>query len=184
MKHKNQAHIKLYVYRFKEDSPRASTGVKLIKNNLATRFNPNKKILGKTIILDPYSPIILSREDWDKGNLNIMVIDRSWNKLIEKKNTRIKWKFIKRKLPFFIASNPINCCKAYKLSSAEAISASLIILGYIEKANNILNHFKWGNQFFKLNKKIIEKYEKHQTRKELMKIEKEVITEILGTVKH
>ncbi len=86
----------------------------------------------------------------------ITAVDASWN-------NSDSWqdKFINkdaRRLPFLIAANPINYAKAGKLSTVEALAASLYILNFVTDAVNLLSKFKWGEQFVKLNKRALEEY--------------------------
>ena len=47
-----------------------------------------------------------------------------------------------RALPFLVASNPVNYGKPFKLTSLEAFSAALFILGEVEYAKELLNIYK------------------------------------------
>ncbi len=50
-----------------------------------------------------------------------------------------------------MAANPVNYGKWEKLTSAEAIAATLYITKFYDYANLILSKFSWGNEFFKIN---------------------------------
>jgi pre-rRNA-processing protein TSR3 len=63
-----------------------------------------------------------------------------------------------RSLPYLVASNPTHYGKPTTLSTAEALAAALFILGYRERARDILAGFKWGPTFFELNREPLEAY--------------------------
>jgi len=59
------------------------------------------------------------------------------------------------------------------LSTLEAFSAALIILGYNQLAEEILSLFKWGTSFLKLNETILKEYSAAKNRYELLTIERQ-----------
>lgn len=59
------------------------------------------------------------------------------------------------KVPFVVASNPVNYGVPYKLSCAEAIATALLVAGFSEEAEDVLSVFKWGSNFFVLNELFI-----------------------------
>lgn len=130
-------------------SPSKCSALKLKKLNL---LNLIEKIDGKrkeSIILDPFSPNQINIKDREIMLKNgLVVIDCSWNKILNLKRTN--WKN-GRKLPSFIAANPTNYGKWEKLCSAEAIAAALYITEFIDLSNKIISKFSWGNEFLKIN---------------------------------
>ena len=92
----------------------------------------------------------------------------SWNKIAR---VHIK-KFIgiHRKLPPLFAGNPINYSKLNKLTTAEAITAALFILGYYEIGKKIISKFNWGHSFIELNHNLLDDYSKLKSVEEIDKI--------------
>ncbi|MFP3268386.1 MAG: hypothetical protein RXO29_02205, partial [Desulfurococcales archaeon] len=60
---KKCSEIRLYVMRFSEDSPSASTGVKLYRLGVAERIGERRLYNLKGIILDPYAETLISKKD-------------------------------------------------------------------------------------------------------------------------
>lgn len=171
--------IKLYVLRLKEDSPRASTALKLIKLGLAHKLYRPERISSKLIVLDPFAEETISKDDLGIGIKGIVVVDRSWNRLLSSGGRLMRYSAkLRRRLPFFIAANPINYMQAQKLSSAEALAAAMIVLGCEDRAKDIMSKFKWGGSFFTINRQIIEAYLSAKSREELLHIEREMMRKV------
>ncbi|MBA3044327.1 DUF367 domain-containing protein, partial [archaeon] len=54
-------------------------------------------------------------------------------------------------------------------------AASLYILGFKSDAEKILGIYNWGEGFLKLNREILDEYEKVENSEEIMGIEKEFL---------
>jgi pre-rRNA-processing protein TSR3 len=76
-------------------------------------------------------------------------------------------------LPSLLAANPTNYSKVGKLSTAEALAASLLILGFREVADALMNKFKWGHTFFELNNYLLEDYARAENPMQIAEVEKE-----------
>ena len=57
-----------------------------------------------------------------------------------------------------VAVNPVNFGKPFKLTCAEAFAACLFLGGFENEAKFIMNHFKWGENFFNINQELFDKY--------------------------
>lgn len=139
----------------------------MVKFKIATDV---RKTTARNLVLDPFSKDFLLPKD----NLlvkSIVGIDCSWN-LADKAFSKT-FSGIKRKLPPLLAGNPVNYSKLHKLTTAEAISASLFILGFKDDALNLLNKFKWGHTFYELNQNLLEEYSKLKSEEDLFAVLKE-----------
>lgn len=137
---------------FYQDDPKKCTAAKMVKFGLAQNI---KKISAKGLVLDPFSEKTLLPKD--KSIIrSIIGIDCSWN-LADQAFSK-KFDGIKRKLPPLLAGNPINYSKLNKLTTVEALSASLYILGFKEQSLELLDKFKWGHTFYELNKNLLDEY--------------------------
>ncbi len=153
--------MKLQVLMFYQDDPKKCTAAKIVKFGLAQNI---KKIGTRGLVLDPFSEKTLLPKD--KFLINSVVgIDCSWN-LADQAFSK-KFNGIKRKLPPLLAGNPVNYSKLNKLTTAEALSASLIILGFKEQGLELLNKFKWGHTFYELNQNLFEDYSKLENEEQI-----------------
>ncbi|MFL6452956.1 MAG: DUF367 family protein [Nitrososphaeraceae archaeon] len=147
--------IKLFVFMLKQDDPFRCTAAKLVKFNLARSVNHIHKNM---LVLNPFAKVLLSRQD-SKISSSVCAIDCSWSRADEVlKYRKLAFHGIDRRLPLLLAANPTNYSKVGMLSTAEALSGSLYILGYRAMAAELMNKFKWGHTFLELNSKLLEEY--------------------------
>ncbi|HDO41571.1 MAG TPA: DUF367 family protein [Candidatus Bathyarchaeota archaeon] len=163
---------KLYVVHLHQCDPKKCTSIKLKKFGYVKFIHSVKYIPRGSIILNPYARQLLSIEDKPLVERHgLTAIDCSWKNcnILE----RISFKHQGRRLPLLFAANPINYAVPFKLSTLEAFSAALIILGYNQLAEEILSLFKWGTSFLKLNETILKEYSAAKNRYELLTIERQ-----------
>ena len=124
-----------------------------------------------SLILNPLSTERLTKNDaiiYQRSG--VTVLDCSWNQA----ENIFSQKFPNsRSLPRLIAANPVNYGKQSKLSSVEALAASLYILNFPKIAKDLLNHFKWGIQFLTLNKNLLTEYTTCSNTSDVIKVENE-----------
>jgi pre-rRNA-processing protein TSR3 len=159
--------MKVQVLMFYQDDPKKCTAAKMVKFGLAQSI---KKIGNKGMVLDPFSEKTLIPQD--KSLINSIVgIDCSWN-LADRAFSK-KFNGIKRKLPPLLAGNPVNYSKLNKLTTVEALSASLFILGFSEQSLELLDKFKWGHTFYELNQNLLNEYSKLENEGQIESILKD-----------
>ena len=167
--------IKLIVYHMKEDDPKKCSAKKLHKFGFVKLETHIRKIPKGAILLNPFVKKSFSREDLDTAiNHGIIAVDCSWE------NAEYSFDFldkicVSRALPFVIAVNPINYGKPFKLSTLEAFATALYILDDTDCAQEMLNLYKWGPHFLRINKEPLEYYRKAKNSKEVVKIMKQYI---------
>ncbi len=144
--------MKLQVLMFYQDDPKKCTAAKIVKFGLAQNI---KKIGNNGLVLDPFSEKTLLPKDKSLIT-SIIGIDCSWN-LADQAFSQ-KFSGIKRKLPPLLAGNPVNYSKLNKLTTVEALSASLFILNFKDQGLELLNKFKWGHTFYELNQNLFDEY--------------------------
>ncbi len=151
--------IKLHVVHFKQCDSKKCTGLKLARFDKIKIHRTMKTIPRRAIVLNPFSEIALSPEDSKLAKRwGIVALDCSWShaKKIFKHRNNDK----NRCLPYLVAGNPVNYGSIGKLSTVEALSGALHILGFPSQSRRLLNLFKWGHTFLELNKELLEVYQK------------------------
>jgi pre-rRNA-processing protein TSR3 len=180
MKDETKSRSGVTFYHANQCDKRKCTGLKtwqLFKNQKLTSFDQIRLV--KRISQIPRFSLILNPIATEKLTLTdrpiylrsgITVLDCSWNQaedIFSKKFPNL------RALPLLVAANPVNYGKQAKLSSVEALAATLYILDYQKMAAELLNYFKWGIQFLTLNKNLLVEYSTCSSTSEVIKIEKE-----------
>ncbi len=167
--------VDIYVLRLPHDDPKKATGARLLRRGVVIDA---KKIRPRSpLVLNPKADTLISLKDRPivekKG---LLAVDASWRRI-----DKVRWpKGVQRILPFLIAANPINYGKPFKLSTAEAIAAALFILGFPEEAKMVLNQFKWGPEFLRLNKDRLNLYATAANPKEMRELEISAIRSLIG----
>ena len=167
--------MKVFVFMLKQDDPSKCTAAKLVKFRLAQSV---KYIYKKALILNPFSPTLLSKQD-AKLSDSVCAIDCSWNRSEhELKNRFLSTHVMGRRLSAMLAANLINYSKLWKLSTAEALAGSLYILGDKRLAKDFMEKFKWGHTFLELNSSLLEDYSNAENQQEILVIEKQYFPQL------
>lgn len=154
--------ISLYCINYGQCDPRKCTAKKLQNLGFIQFIYKIKGALSHSIILNPLATTYLSHEDRERvQQFGLIVLDCSWKKVLTLRISEFSQNN-SRRLPSLIATNPVNYGKWEKLTSAEALAAALYITGFIDQAKEILSKFRWGNEFWILNRDLLEKKEKEK----------------------
>ena len=157
-----------------QDDPSKNTVVKLSRKGKLILHKKISQLPRRGVILDPLCGKVLGPEDrelMDKGG-KLVGLDCSWAQIedsVRKVGKRTKLQ--RRMLPMLLAANPVNWGKPSKMTTAEALAASLWILGREQEARELLNAFSWGEEFFKLNKLPLEAYASANSSGELVRMQ-------------
>jgi pre-rRNA-processing protein TSR3 len=159
--------VKLIVYSLGQDDPKKCTAHRLLKFGEVTFVKSVRELPNNCILLNPFSKDVLSPSDIKFTKNGIVSLDCSWVEA-ERCFDKLRYKVQGRILPFLVPSNPTNYGKPGKLSTAEAFSGALYILGEKEQARKILSSFNWGEEFFKINLELLEGYSKLWDKDEVL----------------
>lgn len=167
--------LKITVFNANECDKKKCTAYKMEKQkNCKMVYNLNQIPRG-AVILNPFAERAVSPEDKDLvEKRGIVGLDCSWNKVSSSAKFFALTKY-HRSLPFLIAASPVNYGKPCKLSTAEAIVATLYITGFKKEAEDIINRFKWGHTFIELNYELLEAYKNAKTSAEVVNIQNEFL---------
>jgi len=159
--------IRLFALMEHEDDPKRCTAAKLVRFRQVVEVKGESQIPTRAVVLDPEAEKALSAEDRTSiARHGLLVLDCSWNKLT--KFPRIRRGLQHRALPFMLAANPTNFGKPQRLSSAEALAASLYIIGEKKQAELLMSKFKWGPVFLDINRERLEEYASAATSAEVV----------------
>jgi len=153
----SSAKPKVYVLLLRQDDPKKCTSVKLAKFRLATPLYRMGRVPRRSLVLNPAAPRILLPGDRRLAEeYGLVAVDCSWERAQEVFARRLPG--LGRRLPVLLAGNPVNYAKPHKLSSAEALAAALYVIGFRQRAVELLSIFKWGEGFLALNREPLESY--------------------------
>lgn len=157
---------------YKECDPKKCTANKLVEKGKAKRLLKKRELISDGVCLTPFAEKALSPEDKtivEKGG--IRAVDCTWSdplpKIPSSKNGRA--------LPYILATNPVNFGKPLRLTTAEALSASLYILGEKEEARALMTNFRWGEKFLEINKEPLERYSRAKNSTEVVEIQRDYL---------
>lgn len=167
--------IPVFVYDKNQCDPKKCTAKRMLKFGLAKEAKTLHAIPKGSIVLSPFAEKALSPDDIRYARHGLVVMDLTWTNIDEfprPKGTN------DRALPYMLASNPINWGKPMELNSAEAVMASLFILGEREQAETFLGRFNWAPEFMRLNGELLEEYSSAKDSTEAVRIQNEYIDSI------
>ena len=167
--------IPVFVYDKNQCDPKKCTAKRMLKFGLANEAKTLHAIPKGSIVLSPFAEKALSPDDIKYARHGLVVMDLTWTNIDEfprPKGTN------DRALPYMLASNPINWGRPMELNSAEAVMASLFILGEREQAETFLGRFNWAPEFMRLNGELLEEYSSAKDSTEVVRIQNEYIDSI------
>ncbi|KAG2770600.1 hypothetical protein PC129_g8862 [Phytophthora cactorum] len=148
--------VTLRMWDFQQCDSKRCTGRKLCRLGYIKSMKPGAHFRG--LVLSPAGEHIVSPADRTiVESTGISVIDCSWAKVQELPYKQLR-SGVHRLLPFLVAANSVNYGRPHKLSCAEAIAATLYIVGLKQEAIQLMDEFSWGAEFLKINADCLEAY--------------------------
>ena len=166
--------IRVLVCDKEQCDPKKCTAKRMMKFGLAKRTEI-KNIPKGSVILSPFAEKALSPADRTYAERGLVVMDLTWTNIDDFPRPK---GMNERSLPFLIASNPVNWGRAMELNSAEAVLASLIILGDEEQADPFIKKFNWGPEFIRINGEMLSEYAKAKDSTDVVRIQNEYLEAI------
>tara|TARA_B100000003_G_C10919994_1_gene366880 strand:+ start:117 stop:659 length:543 start_codon:yes stop_codon:yes gene_type:complete len=167
--------IRVHAIWLAQDDPKKNTAVLASKRGDIKLHKNMKNLPKKGIILEPLCGKVFGPEDHDlltTRNGSLVGLDCSWAQIESSVSTVMKkTRLVPRMLPLLLAANPVNWGKPGKLTTAEAISAALYLIGRQEQAREVLGAFRWGERFFELNQQPLDAYSQAKSSSELVDLQ-------------
>ena len=167
--------ISVHAIWLAQDDPKKNTAVLASKRGDLKLHKNMRNLPKKGIILEPLCGKVLGPEDHELltiRNGSLVGLDCSWAHIESSVDTVMKkTRLIPRMLPLLLAANPVNWGKPGKLSTAEALSAALYLIGREEQSRNVLGAFRWGERFFELNQEPLDAYSLAKSSSELVDLQ-------------
>jgi pre-rRNA-processing protein TSR3 len=140
-----------------EDDPRRCSGRRLLRSGDAAEVDASRPAPGDAVILDPHATTPLSLADRPAAlRSGLLAVDCSWNRVGQtgaypREIPWIRRLRHRRRLPWLLAGNPQHFGRLAELNTAEALAASLVVLGEADRGRRLLAVFPGGPSFFELN---------------------------------
>ena len=132
------------------DDPKKCTARKLARFHMA-RLIDDRQVPKGSLLLDPEANQAVSAADAPLADRAIVAVDCSW-KYVEAVFPRLRARAMPRALPYLLAANAVNFGKPFRLSTAEAVAATLYILGRKAEAELALSKFGFHETFWATNR--------------------------------
>lgn len=167
--------LPLVVYHVLQDDPRKNTARKLARFRLARLVERVGEVPRGGVLLDPFAPKALSREDRpDAERAGLVAFDCSWRRA-EEDFPAVRPRTVPRALPFLVAGNPTKFGTPFQLSTAEALAGALWILGERAQAEAVMGKFGWGHTFLEMNRAPLDAYAAAATSAEVVAAQSEYL---------
>lgn len=169
----NKQPFKLAMWDFDHCDPKRCSGKKLERLGLIKNLRIGQKFGG--VIVSPNGKGVVCPNDKEIVEANgSAVVECSWARIDEIPFGKIGGKY-ERLLPYFVAANPVNYGKPWRLNCVEALAACFAIIGRIEWAESILSKFTWGLTFLELNEELITIYQQCTDSESVQKAQDEYL---------
>ena len=173
--------VVLHVVHLDQDDPRKCTARRMEREGTVVLHSDLRRLPRRGILLDPSADLLLRPDDVRAINrgVSLIALDCSWKHLsssfddIGRRSPRLEG----RTLPVLLAGNPISWGKPGRLSTVEALAASLFLMGRSDQAERVLSPFRWGSGFIELNAAPLAAYASARDRKELAELQWEFFDE-------
>ncbi|ODQ81691.1 hypothetical protein BABINDRAFT_6358 [Babjeviella inositovora NRRL Y-12698] len=167
---------KIAMWDFDHCDPKRCSGKKLERLGLIKNLRVGQKFQG--VVVSPNGKGVVCPDDRELVETNgAAVVECSWARLEEIPFSKIGGKH-ERLLPYLVAANPVNYGRPWRLNCVEALAACFAIVGHVEWAEQLLENFSWGLTFLKINKELLEVYQKCTDHESVKKAEEEWLTQL------
>ncbi len=163
---------RIVIYHTAQDDPKKCTAKKMVRFGFAREVRRLKGLPPRSVLLNPYSERVIWKGD--RGIIEkrgLSAVDCSWNE-IESRFFSSDY-FEGRRLPALLAANPVNYGKPFRLSTAEAVAAALLITGFAKEADEVMSKFGFGETFLTLNREPLRAYAAAESPEDVIREEED-----------
>ena len=147
----------LRMWEFNQNDSKRDSGSKLVRLGMAKTLKVGQSYAG--IVLSSEAKTVISREDVEIVRAHgVGGVNCSWNQLDKVPSRKLGRQRLHRILPFMVAANPVNYGRPFKMNTAEAMAASLYIVGLQQDARDLMAQFSFGGEFLRLNRAALDAY--------------------------
>lgn len=165
--------VRISIYHAAQDDPKKNTALRLGRRGFARIVTKIRFLPKRAIVLNPFGEIAFSPADRERlESFGLAALDCSWEQAQKVLGEHVRG--TSRCLPILVAGNPVNFGKLTKLTTAEALAASLYIAGFKTEAEGMLGIFPWGHTFFELNRNYLDKYATAKDSEEIVQMQKAI----------
>jgi len=173
--------VKLAMWDSSQCDPKHCSGHWLAQHGYVKRLPVGSTFQG--LALSHHGQRVISRADREMVLAHgLIVLDCSWNRTDEISLSKLKC-HEHVLLPFVVAANKINYGRPYKLNDAEAYAAALVIVGLRDEAEQLLESFPYGEEFFKINHEVFQAYTACSSTEEVLKAQEKYLAEAAAEAK-
>ncbi|KAL4808492.1 hypothetical protein BDV18DRAFT_100572 [Aspergillus unguis] len=156
--------------------PKRCSGKRLMKLGLMRDLAIGQRFQG--VVVSPNAKKVVSPADKELlEHYGAAVVECSWVRVKEVPWSRIGGK-CERLLPYLIAANTVNYGKPWRLNCVEALAACFYICGHAEWAQEVLQHFRYGEAFLEINSQLLKRYAACETEEDVKRTEEEWLAKI------
>ncbi|WP_247002600.1 DUF367 family protein [Halosolutus gelatinilyticus] len=146
--------MECHVYYEGDDDPAKCTARRLETFDEAILYRRMEQV-PYGVVLNPHADRALSPADAADGLGTLVALDCSWESAEE---ASFRMNGVHRALPFLVAANPVNYGRPFRLTTVEALAAACRIFGEDDRAEELLEPFRWGETFLTLNEEPLRRY--------------------------
>ena len=118
----------LRMWEFNQNDSKRDSGSKLVRLGMAKTLKVGQSYSG--IVLSSEAETVISPADLEIVRAHgVGGVNCSWNQLDKVPSRKLGRHRLHRILPFLVAANPVNYGRPFKMNTAEAMAASLYIVG-------------------------------------------------------
>ncbi|KAH8094510.1 DUF367-domain-containing protein [Cristinia sonorae] len=168
--------VPVAMWDFDHCDPRRCSGKRLARMGLIQDLRVGQRFRGIVVTPKATQPISpADREIIEKNGL--AVVECSWARLEDVPFGKIASPH-ERLLPYLIATNPVNYGKPWRLNCVEALAAAFYITGFDAYAERLLGAFGWGGSFYKVNKHLLDHYQKCTSSADITETQERLLKEL------